>query len=104
MSISGNPGGDEPVTPAQRRGRWAMAVAWPSFLAAGLLEALVFGLVDPSDLSRLGEVPFELSRQAIYTLAFLVFWLLVSLAASLSLLLATQPDPPANPHPRGWPR
>lgn len=70
-----------------------MAIAWPSFLMAGVLEALVFALIDPSDLGRLSTAPVELSRQAIYTLSFLVFWLLIALAASLSLLLATQPPP-----------
>ncbi len=81
-----------------------MAVGWPSFLMAGILSALVFALVDPSDLSWFGGAPLDLPRQAIYTVGFLLFWLIISLAASLSVLMATLPEPPADLHPRGWPR
>lgn len=33
-----------------RIARFAMAVAWSSFLAAGVLELLVFAVVDPGEL------------------------------------------------------
>ncbi|MDT8999171.1 hypothetical protein RQP53_07815 [Paucibacter sp. APW11] len=85
-------------------GRWAMYVLWPAFLMAGVTEALVFAVIDPSDLSWFGQQPMDLSRQAIYTLSFLIFWALISLAASLTLALATLPEPPDDAHPRGWPR
>jgi len=84
--------------------RFAMAVAWPSFLMAGVLEALVFAVFDPGDMSWFGGERIELSRQAVYTLSFMLFWGVIALAASLTLLLVTLPDPPAPPHPRGWPR
>lgn len=90
--------------PLSARGRWVVAIAWPSFLMAGVLEALVFALIDPSDLSWFGAAPIELSRQAIYTLGFLIFWCVTALAASLSLLLLSLPEPPPDAHPRGWPR
>lgn len=64
-----------------------MAVAWPAFLAACLLEALVFAVVDPLELSW-GDGPLGWSRQAVYTVAFFIFWgagLLSSLTA-LSLV------------------
>lgn len=80
-----------------------MAIAWPSFLMAGVLEMLVFALVDPSDLSWLGAATIALSSQAIYTLAFLAFWLIIAMAASLSLLLATHPEPTAEAHPHSGP-
>ena len=54
--------------------RWIW-IAWPAFLLACLLEMLVFALVDPQDLHWFGQ-PIELSRQAVYTLAFFVFWAL----------------------------
>lgn len=63
-----------------------MAVAWPAFLVAGLLEMLVFGLVDPQDLQWSGEV-LAISRQGIYTLSFFAFWLLAMLSSALSLWL-----------------
>jgi len=97
-------GGDPGAPVGSRLTRFAMAVLWPSFLMAGVLEALVFAVVDPSELSWFGGAPIELPRQALYTLSFLIFWGVIALAASLSLLLATMPEPPERAHPRGWPR
>ena len=65
--------------------RW-MGVAWPAFLVAGLLEVLVFALVDPQDLRWFGQ-DLDLSRQAIYTLAFFAFWALAMLSSALTTLL-----------------
>jgi hypothetical protein len=51
---------------------WAqrmMWIAWPAFLVAGMLEMLVFAMVDPQDLHWFGQ-PLEMSRQGIYTLVF----------------------------------
>ncbi len=105
-------GDGEAAQGSSRLVRWAMAVVWPSFLMAGVLEALVFAVVDPADLSGFGGHRLELSRQAVYTLSFLLFWLVLSVSASLSLLMASLPEPaqnprsprnPRNPHTRGWP-
>jgi hypothetical protein len=87
-----------------RLSQFAMAVAWSSFLMAGVLEMLVFSVVDPNELSWFGGERIELSRQAIYTLSFLIFWFVIGLASSLCLLLTHLPEPPARPHPRQWPR
>jgi hypothetical protein len=65
--------------------RW-MWIAWPAFLVAGLLEVLVFAFVDPQDLHWFGQ-DLDLSRQAIYTLAFFAFWALAMVSSALSLLL-----------------
>jgi hypothetical protein len=65
--------------------RW-MWITWPSFLVAGLLEVLVFALVDPHDLHWFGQ-DLDLSRQAIYTLAFFAFWALAMLSSALTALL-----------------
>jgi hypothetical protein len=81
-----------------------MFILWPSFFMAGVTLAQVFAVVDPSDLSWFGAAPMDLPRGAIYTLSFLIFWLLISLASAMSLLLATLPDGPDKPHPRHWPR
>ena len=70
--------------------RW-MAIVWPAFLVAGLLEMLVFALVDPQDL-HWGGLPMPLSRQGIYTLAFFLFWALTMLSGALTVLLAQSPD------------
>ena len=67
-----------------------MWIAWPAFLVAGLMELVVFGLVDPQDLQWFGQ-PLALSRQGVYTLAFFVFWALTMVSSSLTTLLAMSP-------------
>jgi len=69
--------------------RW-MWIAWPAFLVAGVLEMVVFALVDPSELHWGGQ-PLELSRQAIYTLAFFFFWVMTMASSALTTLLAMSP-------------
>jgi hypothetical protein len=88
-----------------RVARFAMAVAWSSFLCAGVMELLVFAVVDPGDLRWFGAAPIELSAQAVYTLSFLIFWGVIALAASLALLLVNLPSDEVKPARRapGWP-
>ncbi len=79
-------GGSE-ISPDHRTLRFWGWIAWPSFLAACLLEALVFALVDPAELrwpARWGSP----SPQAIYTAAFFVFWFLVMACSRVVLGLA----------------
>lgn len=64
-----------------------MWIAWPAFLVAGVLEMVVFALVDPSDLHWFGS-PLALSRQSVYTLAFFVFWALAIASSALTALLS----------------
>jgi uncharacterized membrane protein YcfT len=82
-----------------------MAVAWSSFLMAGVLEALVFAVVDPHELRWFGAAPVDWPVQAVYTVSFLIFWGVTALAGSLTLLLASLPDEgrPSR-HAPGWPR
>jgi hypothetical protein len=81
-----------------------MWVIWPAFLVAGLLEMLVFAMVDPQHLHWAGQ-SLELSNQAVYTVAFFLFWLLAMLASGLTALLAMAPDEvnqlPADTSPPG---
>ena len=72
--------------------RVALQILWPAFLMAGVLEVLVFALVDPSDLHWLGGAPIEASRQAVYTLAFLAFWAVIAAAGAITALLLEQAD------------
>jgi len=69
-----------------------MGIGWPAFLVAGLLEMVVFALVDPGELHWGGE-PLPLSAQAVYTLAFFVFWGLCLVACGLTALLMNTPAP-----------
>lgn len=68
-----------------------MWIVWPSFLMAGVLELLVFAVVDPQDMSWFGQ-SFEMSRQAVYTLSFFVFWFVTSVAGALTLFLSLPPN------------
>ena len=64
-----------------------MWIAWPAFLLAGVMEMLVFALVDPQNLHWSGQ-PLALSREAVYTLAFFIFWLLIMVSSALTTLLS----------------
>jgi hypothetical protein len=68
-----------------------LVVLWPAFLMAGVLEMLVFALVDPADLRWFGGAQVGWSPQAIYTVSFLIFWAVIAAAGALTALLA-QPD------------
>jgi hypothetical protein len=68
-----------------------MWIVWPAFLMAGVLELLVFAVVDPQDLHWFGHA-LEVSRQSVYTMAFFAFWFVCALAGALTLLLSL----PAN--------
>lgn len=72
------------ATMAARRLMW---VAWPAFLAAGMLEMLVFALVDPHDLHWLGRA-LDWSAMAVYTASFFAFWAVAMAGSALTLLLA----------------
>ena len=86
-----------------------MWIAWPAFLIAGVLEMLVFAMVDPNDLHWFGR-PVEWSRQAIYTVAFFVFWALTMASSALTTLLSLSPFEvnrcplPADGRPDGCPK
>jgi hypothetical protein len=64
--------------------RIALQILWPAFLAAGVLELLVFAHVDPADVHTLAGAPIELSRQAVYTLSFFGFWAVAAVACAVS--------------------
>ncbi len=86
-----------------------MWIVWPAFLVAGLLEIVVFAVVDPQDLHWFGQ-SVEMSRQGVYTLAFFVFWIIASVSSALTTLLAMSPFEvnrcplPAEDRPDGCPK
>jgi hypothetical protein len=63
-----------------------MRVLWPAFLAACVLELLVFAVVDPSELVRSGP-PLPITRQGVYTLSFFVFWAIAGISNAITLQL-----------------
>ena len=86
-----------------------MWIVWPAFLMAGVLEMLVFAMVDPQDLHWFGQ-SIQLSRQGIYTVTFFAFWLVTSLFSALTTLLAISPFEvnrcplPSDNRPDGCPK
>lgn len=80
------------VPPMSSPTRRLVAVVWPAFLMAGVLEMLVFSLVDPGDLHWLGGASVEIDRKAVYTVAFFVFWVVVGLGSALTQLILVEPN------------
>jgi hypothetical protein len=69
-----------------------LAIAWPAFLAAAVLEALVFAVVDPHELHWFGGAALGWSVQSIYSVSFLIFWAAISTSAAVTTLLLTESD------------
>ena len=85
------PTGKLPESPAVQR--WAL-ITWPAFLAACLLEALVFSMIDPAEVHWLGH-ELKTSRQAVYTAAFFCFWL-IAMASNALVLWMHKPAQTVN--------
>lgn len=81
----GNPESNEP----RKLRRWALIV-WPAFLAACLLQALVFAVIDPAEIQWPGQF-LQPTRQGVYTITFFLFWLINMVCSGLALWLA-QPE------------
>ncbi|MBS0446762.1 MAG: hypothetical protein JSR59_12530 [Proteobacteria bacterium] len=82
-----------------------MTILWPAFLVAGVLEMLVFAVVDPRELHWFGGPSIDWTVQAVYTVTFLIFWGAIATAGALSALLSIETDGPAvgKPGLRRWP-
>lgn len=74
-----------------RSARHLVAVAWPAFLLAGVLEIAVFAFVDPRTLHTVGGAALGWSATAVYSAAFFAFWLVTAAACALTLLLQRAP-------------
>jgi hypothetical protein len=64
-----------------------IAVLWPSFLVAVVATGLFFSAFDPADLYPFGEQT-DISRLGIYTIGFLVFWLVSAISGMGTLYFA----------------
>lgn len=69
--------------------RW-MWIAWPAFLVAAVLEMVVFAFVDPTELHWSGH-SLSLSREAVYSGTFFLFWLGTMASSALTTLLSMSP-------------
>lgn len=78
------------IAAAKRR---ALQILWPAFLMAGVMEALLFSVIDPNDLHWFGGAPIDWPRQAVYTVTFGLCWGVIATASVLTVLLMGQaPD------------
>ena len=68
-----------------------MRILWPSFLVGGAAETVFFTLFDPMDLALFGE-PVTLSRTAIYSMGFFLFWAFAAASSLLTLYLQRSAD------------
>ena len=69
------------------------SVLWPAFLAAAVLEMLVFAVIDPAQLHGPSGAPLPLSPQGVYSLAFFAFWAVSALGCAMTAWLATATEP-----------
>ena len=67
--------------------RW---IAWPAFLVAAVLEAMVYDVLDPQSLTLLGW-QVDWSRSTVYSVSFLIFWCMFMLCSAITLQLAYPP-------------
>jgi hypothetical protein len=73
-----------------------MTVLWPAFLMAGVLEMLVFAVVDPHQLNGWGIDTAQWPAGAVYTVSFFLFWGVIAVAAAMAVWLGHVPSAP-NP-------
>jgi hypothetical protein len=64
--------------------RHGLVILWPAFLMAGVLEMLVFAVVDPASLMWFGIEPLGWPVQGVYTVAFFVFWTVIATSGAIT--------------------
>ena len=68
----------------------ALLILWPAFVMAGVLEALVFAVVDPESLHWFGSATaLDWSASAVYSVTFLIFWVVGANARTSEFLIST---------------
>lgn len=68
--------------------RAAMQILWPGFVAAIALVGVLFSLVDPQSIEIVQD-SLDNSREAAYTLSFLICWAIVSAACAMTRWLSS---------------
>ncbi|MCU0804343.1 MAG: hypothetical protein MUF79_04535 [Burkholderiales bacterium] len=85
-------------------------ILWPSFVVAGIAEAVFFTLFDPSELTLFGQPLDGASRLAIYSVGFFVFWLFAAGSSAFTCFLQRTASEinrcplPASGRPEGCPK
>ena len=70
------------------RSQQAIAILWPSFVTAIIASGVFFSAFDPRDLVPF-NLDFDLSPLAIYSIGFLLFWLLAFISSFGTLYFAS---------------
>ena len=78
-----------------------LTILWPAFLMAGVLEALVFVVVDPLEFQWFGGPALGWSAPAVYTVTFLIFWAVMSVSGAITAWLWLEADDVNRPHSPG---
>jgi hypothetical protein len=60
-------------------------IFWPSFVVAGIANALFFTFFDPADFVLFG--PFGLSRLTAYSTGFFILWALSAASSAITVYL-----------------
>ena len=74
-----------------RNAREWIAVLWPAFVAACVLEMVVFAAFDPHDVHVFG-LSLEADRESVYSIAFFVFWAIAAAAGLVTWSLSRSSD------------
>lgn len=72
--------------------RCLMQVLWPAFVGAAITVGVLFSLIDPIQIEWVQVYLYD-SRQAAYTIGFVVLWVVFALACSMTWYLATTETP-----------
>lgn len=70
--------------------RLVMNIIWPAFLAAIVAEGCFFSLFEPSEFISIEQ--HGLSPIACYTIGFFFFWMVGTIAATLTCYLGRAPE------------
>jgi hypothetical protein len=68
-----------------------IAVLWPAFVAAAVLEMLVFAAFDPHDFNAFG-LSIDHASDAIYSISFFAFWAITAAAGVVTWSLSRTSD------------
>jgi hypothetical protein len=87
----------------------AIWILWPSFIVGGIAETIFFTFFDPMEMHLFGE-PAGVSRVAVYSVGFLLFWAFAAASSAFTCFLQRSaeeinrcPLPPAG-RPDGCPK
>jgi len=65
-----------------------MQILWPSFIWAAVMVGVLFSIIDPLSIDFV-QAHFNESRQAAYTMGFILCWIVISAACTTTWYLTT---------------